>query len=168
MMNQVLEATLVFMILLLALSVSAIVRVGPMPQAQAETNLEGDMSSIGNAFPPGIPDMPAGQAGMLAGQAGMVAGPAGPAAVVAAPQPGRTMQAPPGAMWPSPAPGGFGSGMAAPPPRRSGFLGRGRYEARHVRGRMPRPRPPAPAGPPWGPATPPPSRPQQQGSERWT
>ncbi|HEX5188175.1 MAG TPA: hypothetical protein VFW16_01445, partial [Streptosporangiaceae bacterium] len=78
---------------------------------------------------------------------------------------GPAVADPPAAPWAAPMPRGA---PAAPPPvRRSGWLGRARYEARHVRGRVPKPRPPAPAGPPWGPAAPPPGRPQQ-GSERWT
>jgi hypothetical protein len=82
--------------------------------------------------------------------------------MVAGPQPGNLVAAAPGqAVWPPAAP----NGMRSPEPvRRSGFLGRARYEAKHVRGHTPKPRPPAPAGPPWGPA-PPPGRPQQ-GSER--
>ncbi|MDR2988796.1 MAG: hypothetical protein LBV34_28565 [Nocardiopsaceae bacterium] len=138
MLNQVLEASLAFMILLLLLSVTAIIRVGPMTPASTETNTESDLA----APMPGT----------------MVAGP---------PQPGTMVAAGPApAFWPPPAPNGVRP-PAPPPVRRSGMFGRGRYEARHVRGRAAKPRPPAPAGPPWGPAAPPPGRPQQ-GSERWT
>jgi hypothetical protein len=135
MLNQVLEASLAFMIFLLLLSVTAIIRVGPMAPASTEANTDTD---IGAPFP---------------------------GTVVAAPPPGQMAAAAPApALWPPAA----ANGMHPPEPvRRSGLLGRGRYEARHVRGRMPSPRPPAPAGPPWGPATPPPGRPQQN-SERWT
>jgi hypothetical protein len=133
MLNQVLEATLAFMIFLLLLSVTAIVRVGPMAPASSEANTDTD---IGAPFP-----------------GTMLAGP--PPSQMAAP-----------ALWPPAAPNGMRSPAPAPA-RRSGLLGRTRYEARHVRGRMPKPRPPAPAGPPWGPAAPPPGR-QQQSSERWT
>lgn len=135
MQNQVLEVTLAFMILLLLLSVTAIIRVGPMTPASTEANTDTDIAPI-------------------------------PARMATGPQPGRMVAAGPApALWP---PGGS-NGMRPPPApvRRSGLLGRTRYEARHVRGRMPKPRPPAPAGPPWGPATPPPGR-AQQGSERWT
>ncbi len=136
MLNQVLEATLAVMILLLALSVAAIVRIGPMAQATTESNTDTE------------------------------AGAQQPIRAVAAPQPGqRVATAPAAALWSNPVPGSMRS-PAPPAVRRPGLLG-GRYEARHVRGRMPKPRPPAPAGPPWGPATPPPSRPQQS-SERWT
>ncbi len=134
MLNQVLEATLAVMILLLALSVAAIVRIGPMPQAATESNTDTEADTQQ------------------------------PMRVVAAPgQMVATASAP--ARWSNPVPGSMRS-PAPPGVRRSGLLG-GRYEARHVRGRMPKPRPPAPAGPPWGPASPPPSRPQQS-SERWT
>ena len=61
------------------------------------------------------------------------------------------------AMAPPGVPAGPGSAQ-----RRPGLLGK-RYEARHVRGRTVDPRRPGPAGPPWGPAAPPP----QQGSEHW-
>lgn len=135
MLNQVLEASLAFMILLLLLSVTAIIRVGPMTPASTETNTEADFAE----------PMPA----MMA----------------ASQQPGRMVAATAPALWPPAGPNGI-----RPPPapvRKSGWLGRTRYEARHVRGRMPKPRPPAPAGPPWGPASPPTGRPQQ-GSERWT
>lgn len=157
MMNQVLEATLAFMVLLLALSVTAIVRVGPMAQAQTESNVDGEMASAGPApMPVG---MPAGPLGMPAGPAGMTNGV----------HPGRAVQAaPPPVTWTSPGPGGFGPTVAGPAVRRPGLLGRGRYEARHVRGRIPKPRPPAPAGPPWGPAAPPPPGRPQQSSERLT
>ncbi|HEX2320783.1 MAG TPA: hypothetical protein VHJ18_17515 [Streptosporangiaceae bacterium] len=135
MLNQVLEATLAFMIFLLLLSVTAIVRVDPMAPASTEANTDTD---IGAPFP---------------------------GTMVAGPPPGQMAGAAPApALWPPAAP----NGMRPPTPaRRSGLLGRTRYEARHVRGRMPKPRPPAPAGPPWGPAAPPPGR-QQQSSERWT
>jgi hypothetical protein len=135
MLNQVLEASLAFMILLLILSLSAIIRVRPMTPASAETNTDTDT------------------------------GPPVPARMNAGPQPGTMVAAAPGsAHWPPAAQ----NGMRSPAPaRRSGFLGRTRYDARHVRGRMPKARPPAPAGPPWGPAAPPPGRPQQ-GSERWS
>lgn len=149
MLNQVLEATLAFMILLLALSIAAIVRLGPTaPAASTESNVDTEMPMqqpvrvLAGPHPghPGAPGRP------------LASGPA--------------VAGPPSALWATPMPGTMRP--AAPPPvRRSGWLGRGRYEARHVRGRMPKARPPAPAGPPWGPATPPPGRPQQ-GSERWT
>ena len=133
-LNQVLEATLAFMILLLLLSVTAIIRVGPVTPASTEANTDTDMAPM-------------------------------PAMMASAPQPGRMVAAGPApALWPD-----AGSNGMRPPPapvRRSGWMGRARYEARHVRGRMPKPRPSAPAGPPWGPAAPP-GRPQQ-GSERWT
>jgi hypothetical protein len=148
MMNQVLEATLAFMILLLALSVTAIIRVGPMAPAQTESNTDAEMEAAGPAT------MAAAPASVMAGPASMLAGP----------QPGRAVQAAPPAVW-APVPGSVRPGATAPDARRPGLLGR-RYEARHVRGRIPKPRPAAPAGPPWGPATPPPGRPQQ-GSERW-
>jgi len=135
MLNQVLEASLAFMILLLLLSLSAIVRVRPMPPSSTETNTDTDIAA---PFP---------------------------ATMGTGPQPGTMMAAAPGsALWPPAAPNGA---RPPAPARRSGFLGRTRYEARHQRGRMPKPRPPAPAGPPWGPAAPPPGRPQQ-GSERWS
>jgi len=133
MLNQVLEATLAFMILLLFLSVTAIVRLGPAP-ASTETNTDTD---IGAPVP-----------------ATMLSGP-----------PGQMMATTPAAAhWPPAAPNGMRPPASA---RKSGWLGRTRYEARHVRGRLPTPRPPAPAGPPWGPAAPPPGRPPQN-SERWT
>lgn len=137
MLNQVLEASLAFMILLLLLSLSAIIRVRPMTPASAETNTDTDTDI----------------------------GPPMPARMNAGPQPGSMVAVgPSSAHWPPAAP----NGMPSPAPaRRSGFLGRTRYDARHVRGRMPNARPPAPAGPPWGPAAPPPGRPQQ-GSERWS
>jgi len=68
-------------------------------------------------------------------------------------------------LWAGPLPGGLAA--SAPPMSKTGRFIQGRYEARHVRGRMPRQRPPGPTGPPWGPAVPPPGRPQQ-GSERLT
>lgn len=152
MMNQVLEATLAFMILLLALSVTAIIRVGPMAPAQTESDTDAEMAAAAPAT------MAAGPASMVAGPASMLAGP-----------PRRTGQAaPPPAVWASPVPGSVRPGVAASPDRRPGLLGRGRYEARHVRGRIPKPRPPAPAGPPWGPAAPPPPGRSQHGSDRWS
>ena len=130
MLNQVLEATLAFMILLLAMSVTAIARIGPTTASNTESST--DAESTG-------------------------------------PVPGRVASPmPPPTMW-NAAPGPM-NGNAAPPasrPRKSGLLGRARYEARHVRGRMPAQRPTVPAGPPWGPATPPPPARPQQGSERW-
>lgn len=128
MLNRVLEATLAFMVLLLAMSVAAIIRVGPAPTGTSESNTESEP---------------------------MAQGP---------PTPIRTMPAP--AMWPGPVPNGF---APAPPPagRRTSWLGKVRYEGLHARGRVPRQRPPTPAGPPWGPAAPPPAR-RPQGSERWT
>ena len=80
-----------------------------------------------------------------------------------APQPGWTAADPPQGLGPLTVP----AGPNAPPPapRKTALTGRGRYEARHVRGRIPKPRTPGPAGPPWGPA-PPPGLPQQ-GSESW-
>ncbi len=121
MLNQVLEATLAFMIVLLALSVSAIVRLGPTAPAPAssESNIDSDTAM---PQPQPVPVMAGAQAGQMA--------------TAAAPM-----------MWTAPA---SGSMLPAGPPlgRRPGLLGRGRYEARHVRGRMPKPRPSAPAGPP--------------------
>lgn len=78
---------------------------------------------------------------------------------------GLTAAPPPAPMWPGPLGSAFVA-ASAPPPRRTSWLGRTRYEARHVRGRIPKPRTPGPAGPPWGPAAPPPGL-TQQGSERW-
>jgi len=176
MMNQVLEATLAFMILLLGLSVTAIVRLGPMPQAQNESNAEGEMATAGTGvFPNGLASMFDVEVGMASGPPGMFDGQAspavrpaslttGPASTTAGPQAGRPAQPTPFlATWANPASGSFQSGAEEPPPRRSGLLGRGRYEAKHVRGRLPAPRQAAPAGPPWGPAAPPPpaGRPQQ-------
>jgi len=69
------------------------------------------------------------------------------------------------ALWTGPMPGGIAA--SADPMSRAGRFIQGRYEARHVRGRMPSQRPPGPAGPPWGPASRPPGLPQQ-GSERLT
>lgn len=128
MLNQVLEATLAFMILLLALSIAAIIRVGPAPSGTTEANAESET---------------------------MAPGP---------PRPIRTMPGP--AMWPGPVPNGM---RPAPLPavRRASWIAKVRYEGLHARGRVPRQRPPTPAGPPWGPAAPPPVRPPQ-GSERWT
>ena len=127
MLNHVLEATLAFMILLLAMSVAAIVRVGPAPAA-TESDADGE---------------------------------------AAAPPPGRVMTTMPAtALWPGPP----SNGLRPPPPpvaRRTSWLAKVRYEGLHARGRMPRQRPPIPAGPPWGPAAPPPAR-QPQSSERWS
>jgi hypothetical protein len=128
MLNHVLEATLAFMILLLAMSVAAIVRLEPAPTSTAETNTDGEAP---------------------------------------APPPGRVMTPMPvAAPWPGP----VSNGLRPPPPpavRRSSWIAKVRYEGLHARGRMPRQRPPIPAGPPWGPAAPPPAR-QPQSSERWT
>src|SRR5262249_8267736 len=130
MLNQVLEATLAFMILLLAMSVTAIARVRPTTASNTESNTDADTTG----------PMPARVVGTM----------------------------PPPTMWTgAPAPMNGNVRPPAPPRRRSGWLGRARYEARHVRGRMPAQRPPVPAGPPWGPATPPPPGRPQQGSERW-
>lgn len=121
MLNQVLEAALAFMILLLLMSVTAIVRVDTAVPATTETNVNGEAAAVQNGRPTGVPT---------------------------------------NALW---------AGSLAPPPvpaRKSGVFGRGRYQARHVRGRMPKNRPPSPAGPPWGPAAPPPGLPRQ-GSERY-
>ena len=121
MLNQVLEAALAFMILLLLMSVTAIVRVDTAVPATEETNANGEPAATQNGRPTGVPTS---------------------------------------ALW---------AGSLAPPPvqvRRGGVFGRGRYQARHVRGRMPKTRPPSPAGPPWGPAAPPPGLPRQS-SERW-
>jgi hypothetical protein len=181
MLNQVLEATLVFMILLLAMSIAAIVRVGPTAPATTESNVETEIPMqqpvrvlAGPQPGPSGPPLASGPYGppMAAGPSGRPL-PSGPAGRPMAPGPagrpmasGQAVAGPPSALWTGPMPGSMRS--AAPPPvRRSGWLGRVRYEARHVRGRMPKPRPSAPAGPPWGPAAPPPGRPQQ-GSERWT
>ncbi len=76
---------------------------------------------------------------------------------------GMTTAASDPAPWTGPLPGRI-SAPAAPLSRTGRFI-QGRYEARHVRGRMPKQRSPGPVGPPWGPALPPPGRPQQ-GSER--
>jgi hypothetical protein len=76
-------------------------------------------------------------------------------------QPGWTPSEPPQGMWPLTLP--VSQDASPNGPRKAGLIGRGRYEARHVRGRIPKPRTPGPAGPPWGPA-PPPGLPQQ-GSE---
>jgi hypothetical protein len=123
MLNQVLEAALAFMILLLLLSVTAIVRIDTAVPATTETNANGEPAAAQNGRPTGVPT---------------------------------------NALW---------AGSLAPPPapaRKSAVFGRGRYHARarHVRGRMPKTRPPSPAGPPWGPAAPPPGLPRQ-GSERF-
>jgi hypothetical protein len=121
MLNQVLEAALAFMILLLLMSVTAIVRVDTAVPATTETNANGEPAAAQNGRPTGVPT---------------------------------------NALW---------AGSMAPPPmpaRKNSVFGRGRYQARHVRGRMPKTRPPSPAGPPWGPAAPPPGLPRQ-GSERW-
>lgn len=125
MLNQVLEATLAFMILLLVLSVTAIVRVDSVVAAPTEAATGGEPTAAAN---------------------------------------GRPTAVPPAALWTGP--GQVGLLSSVPAPRKTGLFGRGRYEARHVRGRMPKPRQPGPSGPPWGPATPPPGLPQQ-GSERW-
>ena len=69
------------------------------------------------------------------------------------------------ALWPGPLTGGFAA-PAAPASKPGRFIQR-RYEARHVRGQVPRQRPLGPAGPPWEPAVPPPGR-AQPGSERLT
>jgi hypothetical protein len=70
---------------------------------------------------------------------------------------------PASALWPGPLMGGI-TATAPPTSKTDRFIQR-RYEARHVRGQVPRQRPPGPAGPPWEPAVPPPGRPQP-GSER--
>jgi hypothetical protein len=128
MLNHVLEGTLAFMILLLAMSVAAIARIAPATTTTTESNTDGE---------------------------------------AAAPPPGRVMTTmPTTAPWPGPA----SNGLRPPPPpaiRRSSWIAKVRYEGLHARGRMPRQHPPIPAGPPWGPAAPPPAR-QPQGSERWT
>jgi len=130
MLNHVLEATLAFMILLLAMSVAAIVRIGPATTATTATTESNTDSET--AVPPG-----------------------------------RTMTPMPGtALWQGP----VSNGLRPPPPpvaRQSSWLAKVRYEGLHARGRMPRQHPPIPAGPPWGPAAPPPAR-QPQGSDRWT
>ena len=133
MLNHVLEATLAFMILLLAMSVAAIVRVGPTTTATTESNTDGE---------------------------------------AAAPPLGHVMNTMPAtAPWPGPPSNGLRPPGPRPPPptvaRRSSWIAKVRYEGLHARGRMPRQHPPIPAGPPWGPAAPPPAR-QPQGSERWT
>jgi hypothetical protein len=122
MVNQVLEATLAVMILLLAMSVTAIVRVDAVPGNTAEPDADGEHAA---------------QAGWPPAES-----------------------APP--MWPAPQTTGLSA--SAQEPEKAGLVSRGRYEARHVRGRTPKPRSPGPVGPPWGPA-PPPGLPQQ-GSER--
>jgi hypothetical protein len=127
MLNQVLEATLAFMILLLALSVAAIIRIGPAPSGTANANAESDAMASG-------------------------------------PGPFQTMPGP--ALWPGPVPNGVGAAPSAALQRTS-WLAKVRYEGLHARGRVPRQRTSSPAGPPWGPAAPPPVRPPQ-GSERWT
>jgi uncharacterized iron-regulated membrane protein len=140
MLNRVLEATLAFMVLLLAMSVAAIIRVGPAPTGTTEANSESETMAPGPPRP--IRTMPA------------------PATI-------RGAAAMPGpAMWPGAIPNGA---PPAPPAavRRTSWLAKVRYEGSHARGRVPRQRPPTPAGPPWGPAAPPPVRPPQ-GSERWT
>src|SRR5579859_708960 len=122
MLNQVLEAALAFMILLLLMSVTAIARVDAAAVPTTEAAANGEPAPSMNGRPASVPQT---------------------------------------ALW-------AGTYSVAPPPaaRRTGWLSRYRYEARHVRGRLPKPRPQGPAGPPWGPATPPPGL-QQQGSERW-
>jgi len=125
MLNQVLEAALAVMILLLVMSLTAIVRVDTAVAATTEAANSGEPAAAAN---------------------------------------GRPTAVPPAALWTVPAPGGLIA--SRPAPRKAGLFGRTRYEARHVRGRMPKPRQPGPTGPPWGPATPPPGL-SQQGSERW-
>lgn len=125
MLNQVLEATLAFMVLLLAMSVTAIIRLGPTTNSAVRAGVDGDA-------PPSTS--------------------------------GLTTAAPAPELWRVPGTDRLTS--SGPAVRKTGWLGRGRYEARHVRGRMPRQWSPGPAGPPWGPAAPPPGRPQP-GSERW-
>ncbi len=127
MLNQVLEAALAFMILLLAMSVAAIVRVDTTVGGNTEARADGESAA---------------SAASAAGR---------PTAVPAPP------------LWAGQARGNLTA--SGPAPRKPGLFGP-RYEARHVRGRMPRPRQPGPTGPPWGPAAPPPGLPQQ-GSERW-
>jgi hypothetical protein len=124
MLNQVLEATLAVMILLLALSLSVIARI--RPTAGSPTEARDDSESAGLAASTDVP-------------------------------------AP--ALWPGPLTGGVTA--PAPPASKPGRFIQRRYEARHVRGQVPRQRVPGPAGPPWEPAVPPPARPQQ-GSERLT
>jgi hypothetical protein len=126
MLNQVLEAALAFMILLLLMSVTAIVRVDTAVAATTEASANGEPVPSAN---------------------------------------GRPAVVPTAALWAGPVPGGL---TTQPPPmsRKTGWLARYRYEARHVKGRLPRPRPPGPTGPPWGPAARPPGV-QHQGSERW-
>ena len=124
MLNQVLEAALAFMILLLAMSVAAIVRVDTAVGGNTEATADGE-----------------------------------PAASAA----GRPSARPAPPLWAGQIPDHLTA--SDPATRKPGLFGP-RYEARHVRGRMPRPRQPGPAGPPWGPAAPPPGLPQQ-GSERW-
>lgn len=134
MLNQVLEFTLVFMIALLALSISAIVRVRPTPSStnmNSEQSFAGDPTLSGNGLSP-APFSPAGSGPTLWAASGS----------------GNLLEDDIG-------------------PRRTGLIGR-RYEARHVRGRMPLPRQPGPSGPPWGPAAPPPAGRPQASSERWT
>ena len=125
MLNQVLEAALAFMILLLLMSVTAIVRVNTAIPATTETSANDDPAPSVN---------------------------------------GRPAVAPTAALWAGPVPGGLTA--PRPVPRKTGWLARYRYEARHVKGRMPKARPPGPTGPPWGPAVRPPGV-QHQGSERW-
>jgi hypothetical protein len=125
MQNQVLEAALAVMILLLVMSVTAIVRVDVAVAANTEAAAGDEAAASAN---------------------------------------GRPTALPPAALWTGPGLGGLTASTAAQ--RKTGLFGRSRYEARHVRGRMPKPRQPGPAGPPWGPATPPPGLPQQS-SERW-
>ena len=133
MLNQVLESTLAFMVALLALSISAIVRVRPTASStsgNSERPLADDPMIAGNGLTP----------------VNLTSAGTGPTLWAASPSPG-------------PLPAG-------PEQRRASMLGR-RYEARHVRGRAPADRQPGPAGPPWGPAVPPPAGPPQQNSERW-
>ncbi len=77
---------------------------------------------------------------------------------------GTSVPPPDAALWSGPLPDAITA--SAPPVSKAGRPIQGRYEARHVRGRLPGQRPPGPAGPPWGPAVPP-GQPQQ-GSGRLT
>jgi len=125
MLNQVLEATLVVMILLLVLSVTVIVRIRPATGSSTEARTDSESPGLTAAST----DVPAP------------------------------------ALWPGPLTGAMAA--PAPPTSKTGHFIQRRYEARHVRGQVPRPPPPGPAGPPWEPAVPPPGRPQP-GSERLT
>jgi hypothetical protein len=75
---------------------------------------------------------------------------------------GLASQDPGPALWAASGPAGL---LPADADQRASLLGR-RYEARHVRGRVPAPRPSSPSGPPWGPAPPPNGRPHPN-SDRW-